>query len=199
MTLPRSDSSWINGAFDDAVVTIGNPRLKAPTAAIDAADAAELLKILVTRLRELNGAGLAAPQIGVSVRAAIVEVRKTDVFPDRPETGLIQLLNPVILERSDETTSDWEGCFSVPGYLGLVHRAESITVRYTTETGETVTREFEGYTARVVQHEIDHLEGLVYLDRMPDMTSLTTAQNYLDNHRPASVPGPGAGVRHALR
>lgn len=187
MTLPRSDSSWIDGAVDDAVVTIGDPRLKAPTAAIDAGEAAELLDVLVIRLRELNGAGLAAPQIGVSVRAAIVEVRRTDVFPDRPETDLIQLLNPVIVERSDETTLDWEGCFSVPGYLGVVPRAERITVRYTTETGETVTQDFEGYTARVVQHEIDHLDGLVYLDRMPDMTGLTTAQNYLDHHRPASA------------
>ncbi|MFC8798975.1 peptide deformylase [Promicromonospora sp. NPDC057138] len=184
MTLPRSDSSWIDGAVDDDVVTIGDPRLKALTATIESGEAAELLKTLVTRLRDLNGAGLAAPQIGVSVRAAIVEVRRTDVFPDRPETGLIQLLNPVILERSDETTLDWEGCFSVPGYLGEVPRAERITVRYTAETSETVTREFEGYTARVVQHEIDHLDGLVYLDRMPDMASLTTAQNYLDHHRP---------------
>jgi len=187
MTLPRSDSSWINGAVDDGVVTIGDPRLKAPTMPIDAGEAGELLNTLVTRLRELNGAGLAAPQIGVSVRAAIVEVRKTDVFPDRPETGLIQLLNPVIVERSDETTLDWEGCFSVPGYLGAVPRAERLTVRYTTEAGETVTRDFEGYTARVVQHEIDHLDGLVYLDRMPDMTTLTTAQNYLDHHQPASA------------
>ena len=188
MTLPRSASSWVDGAVDDDVVTIGDPRLKAPTATIDAEEAAELLEALVTRLRELNGAGLAAPQIGVSVRVAIVEVRRTDVFPDRPETGLIQLLNPVVVERSDETALDWEGCFSVPGYLGLVPRAERVAVRYTTETGETVTEEFEGYTARVVQHEVDHLDGLVYLDRMPDMTSLTTSQNYLDHHRPASPP-----------
>jgi peptide deformylase len=116
-------------------------------------------------------------------------VRRTDVFPDRPEAGLIQLLNPVVVERSDETTLDWEGCFSVPGYLGRTPRAERITVRCTTESGETVTREFTGYTARVVQHEIDHLDGLVYLDRMPDLTSLTTAQNYLDHHRSAPAGG----------
>lgn len=189
MTLPRSNSSWIDGTADDGVVTLGDPRLKAPTAAIDAADAAGLLATLVTRLRDLNGAGLAAPQIGVSVRVAIVEVRRTDVFPDRPETGLIQLVDPVVVERSDETALDWEGCFSVPGYLGLTPRAERIVVRYTTDAGETLTREFTGYTARVVQHEIDHLDGLVYLDRMPDLTSLTTAQNYLDHHRPEPAAG----------
>jgi peptide deformylase len=183
MTLPRNDNNWVRGVADDGIVTIGDPRLKAPTAAIAAAEAGDLLTSLVTRLRSLSGAGLAAPQIGVSVRAAVIEVRRTDVFPDRPETGLIQMLDPVVVERSDKTVLDWEGCFSVPGYLGQVPRAERLTVRFTTAAGETVTREFTGYPARVVQHEIDHLDGFVYLDRMPDMTSLTTAQNYLDHHR----------------
>ncbi|MEV0892510.1 peptide deformylase [Promicromonospora sp. NPDC050262] len=187
MTQHRSDDTWIKGVADDDLVTIGDPRLKAPTSEIDADDdARDLLATLTTRLRELNGAGLAAPQIGVPVRAAIVEVRRTDVFPDRPETGLIQILNPTVLERSAETVLDWEGCFSVPGYLGQVPRSESITVRYTDETGQTITTEVSGYAARVFQHEIDHLDGLVYLDRMPDMTSLTTTQNYLDHHRPGS-------------
>jgi peptide deformylase len=185
--MPRSENNWVKGVADDDVVTLGDPRLKAPTATLDAAEAGELLETLVTRVRALRGAGLAAPQIGVSVRAAVVEVRKTDVFPDRPETGLIQLLDPVVVERSDETVLDWEGCFSVPGYMGRVPRADQLTVRYTTEAGETVTREFTGYPARVVQHEIDHLDGVVYLDRMADLTSLTTAQNYLDHHRPTSA------------
>ncbi|MFD7310744.1 peptide deformylase [Promicromonospora sp. NPDC059942] len=187
MSQHRSDDNWIKGVADDDLVTIGDPRLKAPTSEIEADQAQELLATLTTRLRELNGAGLAAPQIGVSVRAAIVEVRRTDVFPDRPETGLIQILNPTVLERSAETVLDWEGCFSVPGYLGLVPRSETITVRYTDETGQILTSEVSGYAARVFQHEIDHLDGLVYLDRMPDMTSLTTTQNYLDHHRPASA------------
>jgi peptide deformylase len=94
------------------------------------------------------------------------------------------MLNPVIIERSEETVLDWEGCFSVPGYLGLVPRAENLAVRYTDETGQTVTQEFTGYAARVVQHETDHLNAVEFVDRMPDMTSLTTVQNYLDHHRP---------------
>ena len=187
MPLSRSDSNWLNGVVGDDIVTIGDPRLKAPTSTVGTADVGDLLEALVTRLRSLKGAGLAAPQIGASVRVAIIEVHRTDVFPDRPETGLIQLIDPEIVERSDETALDWEGCFSVPGYMGSVPRSESLTVRYTTESGETVTREFTGYTARVVQHEVDHLDGLVYLDRMPDLSSLTTAQNYLDHHRPRSA------------
>lgn len=183
MSAPQNGSSWVDGVADDGVVTIGDPRLKAPTTTVGPAGADDLLETLVTRLRALRGAGLAAPQIGVSVRAAVVEVRRTDVFPDRPETGLIQLVDPVVVERSDETVLDWEGCFSVPGYMGQVPRSERLTVRFTTEAGETVTREFTGYPARVVQHEIDHLDGVVYLDRMADLTSFTTVKNYLDHHR----------------
>ncbi|MFE7507615.1 peptide deformylase [Promicromonospora sp. NPDC057488] len=177
-------SDRTDGLTEADLVSIGDPRLKAPTAEIDAAEAREVLDALTTLLRSLKGAGLAAPQIGVSVRAAIVEVRRTEVFPDRPETGLIQILNPTVLERSAETVLDWEGCFSVPGYMGLVPRSERITVRYTDETGQALTSEITGYAARVFQHEIDHLDGLVYLDRMPDMKTLTTTQNYLDHHRP---------------
>lgn len=184
MTLPRSDRDWVTGIATEGVVTVGDPRLKAPTAPIDPAEAVGLLAAMVTRLRDLNGAGLAAPQIGVPVRVVVIEVRRTDVFPDRPETGLIQMINPVVVERSGATVLDWEGCFSVPGYLGLVPRAENVTVRYTTESGEAITRAFTGYTARVVQHETDHLDGVEYVGRMTDMASLTTAQNYLDHHRP---------------
>jgi peptide deformylase len=187
MTLPRSDSDWIKGVAGDGVVTIGDPRLKAPTTTVEVAEVADLLETMVARLRSLNGAGLAAPQIGASVKAVVIEVRKTDVFPDRPETGLIQMINPVIVEHSDETVLDWEGCFSVPGYMGLVPRAERLTVRYATENGEEVTQEFTGYAARVVQHETDHLDAVEFVDRMTDMTSLTTVQNYLDHHRSVVV------------
>lgn len=183
MTLPRSDSDWIKGVAGDGVVTIGDPRLKAPTATVQVADVTDLLVTMIARLRGLNGAGLAAPQIGASVKVVVIEVRKTDVFPDRPETGLIQMINPTIIERSSQKVVDWEGCFSVPGYMGLVPRTERLTARYTTETGEEVTKEFSGYAARVVQHETDHLDAVEFVDRMPDMTSLTTVQNYLDRHR----------------
>ena len=84
---------------------------------------------MVDRLRELNGAGLAAPQIGASVKVIVVEVRKTDVFPHRPASPLLQMINPVIVEQSDATETGWEGCFSVPGLMGLVPRAEAITVK----------------------------------------------------------------------
>lgn len=190
MTLAKSDRGWMSGVAGQGIVTIGDPRLKAPTAAADPAELGELLRSMVEGLRTLNGAGLAAPQIGASVKVVVVEVRKTDVFPDRPECPLLQMINPVIVARSASTLVDWEGCFSVPGLMGLVPRAEQITVEYLNEDAQHTRRQFSGYVARVIQHEVDHLDGVEFVDRMTDMTSLTTVANYLAFHRVA----PGAAA-----
>jgi peptide deformylase len=184
MTLPRSSQDWIAGIAEDGIVTVGDPRLKEPAArAEDPLELAELLAAMTGRLRSLNGAGLAAPQIGAAVRAVVIEVRRTDVFPERPETPLLQMLNPVITRRSEAEVTDWEGCFSVPGLMGQVPRAERVTVSYTTPDGRQVTEDYDGYAARVVQHEVDHLDGIEFLDSMRSMTSITTVQNYLAFHR----------------
>lgn len=184
MNLAKSDRGWMSGVAGADVVTIGDPRLKAETRAVDHVDdAAELLTRMVNRLRELNGAGLAAPQIGASVKVIVVEVRKTDVFPDRPTSPLLQMVNPVIAEKSGTAETGWEGCFSVPGLMGLVSRAETITVQYTSVIGTDVTEQYSGYVARVIQHEVDHLNGVEFVDRMTSMESLTTVANYLKFHR----------------
>lgn len=174
----------MSGIAGDDVVTIGDPRLKAETQAVDHVDdAAELLARMVNRLRELNGAGLAAPQIGASVKVIVIEVRKTDVFPDRPTSPLLQMINPVIVEKSGMAEIGWEGCFSVPGLMGLVSRAGTVTVEYTSAEGTDVTERYSGYVARVIQHEIDHLNGVEFVDRMTSMESLTTVTNYVDFHK----------------
>ena len=188
MTLAKSDRGWMSGVAGDGIVTIGDPRLKATTAAVDdVSTVAELLTRMVDGLRSLNGAGLAAPQIGVSVKVVVVEVRKTDVFPTRPECPLLQMINPLIVARSESSLVDWEGCFSVPGLMGLVPRAQTITVEYTSADGERVVDEHSGYVARVIQHEVDHLDGIEFVDRMTSMDSLTTVQNYLDHQRGEAV------------
>ncbi|MGH3611760.1 MAG: peptide deformylase [Pseudonocardia sp.] len=171
--------------MSEDVVTIGDPRLKRPTTTvIDVREVSELMERMTSRVRALNGAGLAAPQIGESVKAVVVEVRKTDVFPDRPSSPLLQMINPVILDRSGQTERGWEGCFSVPGLMGLVDRASSITVRYMTPAGVSTEERYSGYVARVIQHEIDHLDAVEFVDRMTSMDSFTTVHNYLLHHRP---------------
>jgi len=181
MSLAKSDRGWMTGLAGEGLVTIGDPRLKAP--ALPITDPAELLDAMVARLRSLNGAGLAAPQIGVSARVVVIEVRKTDVFPDRPETPLVEMVNPVVVDRSSSQVAGWEGCFSVPGIMGVVPRSSSVAVSFAGRDGHRVTAEFTGYAARVVQHEVDHLDGVEFVDRMSSMASLTTVQNYLDHLR----------------
>ncbi|MDQ3153718.1 MAG: peptide deformylase [Actinomycetota bacterium] len=184
MNFAKSDRGWMSGVAGADIVTIGDPRLKAETDAIDdVQEVADLLAGMVDRLRELNGAGLAAPQIGASVKVIVVEVRKTDVFPDRPTSPLLQMVNPVITAQFGTTGTGWEGCFSVPGLMGLVPRADTITVEYTSADGIDVREQYSGYVARVIQHEIDHLGGVEFVDRMTSMESLTTVTNYLEFHR----------------
>ncbi len=134
---------------------------------------------LVDGLRELAGAGLAANQIGLNLNIFAAEVRKTELFPERPESPLIVMLNAEILATSTDTEDFWEGCLSIPGLMGMVPRYEWIEVQYHTREGEQKIERYEGYLARVLQHEIDHLAGRFYLDRMPTMLSLTTKENYV--------------------
>ena len=162
------------------VVKIGTPLLRARVKPIiDFSGAQEYCDLLTSGLRELAGAGLAANQLGIDANIFVAEVRKTDMFPDREESGLHVLLNAEISEHSEETNFDWEGCFSVPGYLGQVPRYSWITVQYHDMTGMAHETKVHGYLARVFQHEIDHLAGHVYLDRMNSMLSLTTRENYM--------------------
>jgi len=187
VTQPDSDPSWKTGGAHPDIVTVGDPALRRPVEPIDdIAAASAKLDGMVALLRELKGAGLAAPQVGWPVAAVVVEVRKTAVFPDRPESPLYLMVNPSIESASDEIEEDWEGCFSVPGLMGRVRRHQSVRVTYLDEHGERCEQAFSGYVARVVQHELDHLAGTVFLDRMTSMASITTVTNWLRFHQQAS-------------
>ena len=175
----RSDRQWVNGQAHSEIVLLGDPVLRGGGRLVtDFAGTEAVFERLVTLLRELNGAGLAAPQIGIPLAAVVVEVRKTDVFPDRPESPLMRMVNPRIVWDSGDAEPGWEGCFSIPGLMGLVPRATRIEVAYRSPDGTAHTDPCDGYLARVVQHEIDHLNGVVFLDRMESMDSLTTVANY---------------------
>ncbi len=169
---------------DFTITTIGDPLLAQPAPAVAGfAETQPMFHRLTEALRELRGAGLAAPQIGIGVAAAVIEVRKTELFPDRPESPLIRLANPVIDAMSDEIVEEWEGCFSVPGLLGIVPRPNEVTVSFRDAEWNQVTQTFTGYVARVVQHEVDHLHGRVFLSRMTSLDSLTTQENFLKRGR----------------
>jgi peptide deformylase len=159
---------------------IGSPIIRAHSRRVaTAAQGAPICEKLISCLRELKGAGLAAPQIGLPYRVFVAEVRKTEMFPHREESPLYTMINPEFEILSTTELMDYEGCFSVPGYVGLVPRYEKLKATWTEPDGSEKEEIFEGYIARVLQHEMDHLNGMVYLDRMTDMRELCTRENYM--------------------
>ena len=126
----------------------------------------ELAAAMQATMLERNGVGIAAPQVYVSKRVIIVASRSNPRYPDAPEMDAVVMVNPEILEQSDVTVLGEEGCLSVPNERGQVQRAQSIKVLYHTLTGELMESIFEGFPARIVQHEIDHLNGILFVDRL---------------------------------
>jgi peptide deformylase len=175
----KSNAQWIKGGDIPGIVTVGDPQLRQPTREVGNLDEAQPIhNKMVALLRDLNGAGLAGPQIGESLRIFVVEVRKTDIFPDRPVSPLYVVINPRILETSDDKENDWEGCFSIPGLMGMVPRSKRIRLQYTALDGTQRDDVFEGYIARVIQHEYDHLDGILFVDRMESLETLSTVENW---------------------
>ena len=155
------------------VLRMGDPRLwqkSQPIAQFDTPELQELLRDMRDTMAHLNGAGLAAPQIGVPLRLVIFGVTSNPRYPgidDVPDTVLI---NPVLTPLSDEIEEGWEGCLSVPGMRGWVPRFHKLRYSGFDEHGKRFEREAEGFHARVVQHEVDHLDGVLYPMRIRDFT-----------------------------
>ena len=126
----------------------------------------ELAAAMYATLLERNGVGIAAPQVYVSKRVIIVASRPNPRYPDAPEMNALVMVNPEILEKSELTVLGEEGCLSVPDERGQVARAQMIKLRYLTLDGEVVETSFSGFPARIVQHEVDHLDGVLFIERI---------------------------------
>jgi len=155
------------------VLKMGNPLLLQRSAEVDAIDTqslAPLLNDMWDTMAAENGAGLAAPQIGVLQRVVIFGYASNSRYPEAPPVPETVLINPeiTILDQAEE--EGWEGCLSVPGMRGLVARPRAIRYRGFDQHGEIIEREADGFHARVVQHECDHLDGILYPQRMTDMS-----------------------------
>ena len=154
------------------VLRMGDPRLLQKAAPVgDFQDA--FLKNLLVDMRDtmahLNGAGLAAPQIGVGLRVVIFGVSANPRYPGIEPVPQTVLINPELTPLSDEEEEGWEGCLSVPGMRGWVPRWRRLRYKGFDETGKPFEREVEGFHARVVQHEVDHLDGVLYPMRVRDL------------------------------
>ena len=126
----------------------------------------QLASAMIATMLERSGVGIAAPQVYISKRVIIVASRPNLRYPDAPEMDAVVMVNPEILEQSEVTVLGEEGCLSVPNERGQVTRAETIKVQSFTLQGELVETVFQGFPARIVQHEIDHLNGILFVDRL---------------------------------
>ena len=124
-----------------------------------------LVDDLFVTMNEADGVGIAAPQVAESYRLFIVAPQSNPRYPDVPDIEPIVVINPEITWFSDEKEEDWEGCLSVPEVRGLVPRAKNIRIAYTTQAGVECKATFSDFTARVFQHEYDHLQGIIFVDR----------------------------------
>ena len=133
----------------------------------------DLIDNMIETMREYEGVGLAAPQIHVSKQIAILEVDQNPRYPDAPKVPLTVLINPKITSRSKKIIETWEGCLSIPDMRGIVPRNASLVCETFDRQGKPINFKVEGFFARVIQHEWDHLQGNVYLDRMTNLRSLS--------------------------
>lgn len=169
------------------VARLGHPVLRQKSKDVSkdwwrAPESKQFIQDLVETMREYQGVGLAAPQVHRAIRVAVVEPTPNDRYPDAPQSALHVLINPKILVRGKEEESDWEGCLSVPDLRGRVPRAALIEVSAMDESGKERTIKADGFLARALQHELDHLDGKVYLDRMPDLSTLAYLEEYSRFH-----------------
>jgi peptide deformylase len=165
------------------IVTLPNAVLRQKTRPVTEFGPAfqELIDSMIETMREANGVGLAAPQIGRSLRMAVIEdMPKEDEegneIPDSRD--LYVIVNPEIVWESREIVDGIEGCLSIPGYVGEVERAEAIRVRGQDRHGKKVRLRLKDWTARIFQHEIDHLNGVLFIDKLTDPDNFWTEEAY---------------------
>lgn len=161
------------------ILRIGDPRLRERASrveAFDTPDLHELIEDMFETMEAADGAGLAAPQIGVLERVMIFSVDRNDRYPDAEAVPATVLINPEFSVVSDEVVGFWEGCLSVPGMRGYVERRARIKYKGFDQFGMRIEREAEGFHAVVFQHEYDHLDGILYPDRISDFTKFGYTQ-----------------------
>jgi peptide deformylase len=133
---------------------------------------------MIETMKEYDGVGLAADQVHESKQIAVLEVADNPRYPDKPRVPLTVLVNPTITPLSEDMEEDWEGCLSIPDLRGMVPRYKSVRVQALDRDGKAVDFVADEFHARVIQHEFDHLNGRVYLDRMRDFSTLTFLQEF---------------------
>jgi peptide deformylase len=174
------------------ILTVGHPVLRQRAHEVSREELASpetqaFIDDLIATMRHANGAGLAANQVGLPSRIAVIEVADNPRYPYKPRIPLTVVVNPVIEPLDDETVEINEGCLSVPNLRGTVTRFVNVRVRYLDRDGVAHDEVKRGLTAGTFQHECDHLDGTLFLDRVTDPTTFTTWEQFERFHRAAFV------------
>lgn len=163
------------------ILELGEPFLRQRAASvtdIDDATFQQTLSALEAFVIARGGMGIAAPQVGISSRFFILSSHPNARYPYAPDMEPFAVINPEIIGHGQTTENDWEGCLSVPGFRGEVLRYSTIDVRFQKRDGSTIETRFEGFLARVFQHELDHLDGVLFIDRVPGMHALMSEKTW---------------------
>jgi peptide deformylase len=160
------------------VARLGHPVLRekarpVPVGEIRSAGIQQLIDDMVETMREYDGAGLAATQVHQPLQIAVIEVDANPRYPDAPGIPLTVVINPVVTALTEEMEEGWEGCLSVPDMRGMVPRVTAVRLQCYDREGNQVDLVAKDFFARVIQHETDHLHGIVYVDRMRDLRTLS--------------------------
>jgi len=164
------------------IAQLGQPVLRnTARTVVDPAEPAiqALIEDMLVTVAEVNGVGIAAPQVFEPLLLFIVASGPTPRYPQAPAMEPTAMINPEITWMSNELEKGWEGCLSIPGIRGLVPRHTRIAVRYLTRSGELREEELTGFVARIFQHEFDHLNGAVFIDRVDSTMEIVTEKEYL--------------------
>jgi peptide deformylase len=166
------------------ILHIGHPTLRETAKAVDdVGDVQELIDDLIDTMRDANGAGLAANQIGVPLQVCVIEVRSPNPrYPYKPPIPLTVLVNPMIEMLTDERFDNYEGCLSVPNLRGIAPRAVEVRVLARDRAGAPIDRIVRGLSAGTFQHETDHLNGTLFVDRVEDTRTLCTWDEFRTRH-----------------
>ncbi|MBW4421380.1 MAG: peptide deformylase [Myxacorys californica WJT36-NPBG1] len=163
------------------IIELGHPILRQTAQAIASIQDDQiqaLIDQLLATVKQSNGVGIAAPQVAQSFQLMIVASRPNPRYPNAPEMEPTPMINPQILSHSTETVKGWEGCLSIPGIRGLVPRYQAIEIEYCDRNGNLQKMQLTDFVARIFQHEYDHFNGIVFLDRVESTKDLITENEY---------------------
>jgi peptide deformylase len=165
------------------VTRLGHPVLRKVTETVSQSELEspalqKFIDDMIETMKEYDGVGLAADQVHESKQIAVLEVADNPRYPEKPQVPLTVLVNPTIMPLSEDMEEDWEGCLSIPDMRGMVPRYKSVRVQALDREGKEIDFLANDFHARVIQHEFDHLNGKVYLDRMRDFSTLTFLQEF---------------------